>query len=95
MARPRKTEEEKRLVANEAHRRWVQTPYGRQRRYELRQSYYDRTSHLSDGTRRRWTKEEKQILLEWTGTDEALAHQLGRSVHSIQKMRYNLKEGLA
>ena len=94
MPRVRKSEEEKKLVAKEACKRWRRSPRGRKLRYELRQAYYDRTTYLSEGKKRRWDASEVQILTEWDGSDEELAHFLGRSVHAIQKMRYLIKKGL-
>lgn len=89
-----KTLEEKRAYNREQMRKWHQTEKGRKHRYVRRQEYYERTAHLSDGTRRKWTDDEKDILRSWTKSDEELAHVLGRSVHAIQGMRHMMKKGL-
>lgn len=87
------TLEEKKARQLDNTRRWFQTERGRKRRYELRKAYYERTKYLSRGLRRRWTDEEYELLMSWDGTDEELAHLLGRSVHAIQGKRHKIKVG--
>jgi hypothetical protein len=85
------TKEEKRKMQKVYNKRYFETPKGKKKRYELRQKYYERTRFLSGGKKRKWTSEEITTLLNFDGTDEELAFELGRSCHAIENKRRRLK----
>lgn len=86
----RKTDNGRRSILESNRRYRTITAKGRLVRYNNRKQYYDKTKHLSTG-RRKWTLEEEEILMNFTGTDEELAYELGRSVSAIQNHRYTIK----
>lgn len=78
--------DEQRKRQYESIKRWLNTPAGRLKRYQLRKGYYDRTKHLTKG-KRRWTQHEIDLMFMHKGTDEELAYTLHRSVAAIQAKR--------
>lgn len=41
----------------------------------------------------RWNEDEKRMVLEHAMSDREISERIGRSVRSIQKMRYRLRRG--
>lgn len=56
-----------------------------------RKRYYDKTAHLYDGPKRKWTKEEMLLLFNNPITDTELSAIIERSVKSIQVKRSKIK----
>lgn len=63
----------------------------REIRNAQRKRYYSKTLNISQG-RRRWTKEEDNLVLNSSLTDTELSKLIQRSVRSIQVRRCRLKK---
>ena len=59
-------------------------------RYRTRKKYYSKTA-FSPAHKTRWTKNEEQLVLDHTITDNELSKILCKSVASIQMKRIRLK----
>jgi len=59
------------------------------------QVIYDKAfaAGVAAGKPRRWTDAEVKTLLEWAGTDKALAERLGRTHMAVRLKRYKINKG--
>lgn len=75
--------------AYEYHKTWrLKNP---EKRNEGKMRNYGKTAFTKNHMKS-WSKHELKVLINWTGTDSALAQKLGRSVQAIQHKRSRIKD---
>ena len=76
-------------IAYKTNKRWRHN--NPKKRYEGKSRYYKKTSY-SRNHGKEWTVEEMDLVLAHEMPDSELSEKLGRSVASIQKMRWRIKK---